>query len=176
LRAAVAAVARGLELIFSSGVDVALLLLEVSLEGERRLALALEIIGVVAHAVPSLIGTTSCVCLPHKVGTLLVIHYTSPGINAAGWDDGSTLERNMVLQRVLNELAWGGANRFLVGGLNSSYRRVLLVDVAAGQCGIIGTSMVVSAANGVERVNDIRLMGTGSTTVGTLSGTSVALN
>jgi hypothetical protein len=82
----------------------------------------------------------------------------------------------MVLQRVLNELAWRGANGFLVGGLNSSNGRVLLVDVAAGQCGIIGASMVVSRANSVERVNDIRLMGTGSTTMGTLSGTSVALN
>lgn len=142
---------RGLELIFPSRVDVALLLLEVSLEGERRLALALEIVRVVAlrhvsqvcqkqriyagcayHAVPSLIGTASCVCLPHKVGTLLVVHDTSPGVNSAGWDDGSALERNMVLQRILNELAWGSADGFLVGGLNSSYGRVLLVDVAAG--------------------------------------------
>jgi|SRR5688572_12327531 hypothetical protein len=46
--AAKTAVARGLELILARGVDVSLLVLHITLKGVRGLALALEVIGVVA--------------------------------------------------------------------------------------------------------------------------------
>lgn len=82
----------------------------------------------------------------------------------------------MVLKRVLDELLGSGADSLLVGGLYGSDRGVVLVNIATGKSGVVGASVVVSAANCVESVNDIGTVGAGATTVATLSCADVAPN
>ena len=109
------------------------------------------------YAGPALIGTAMGVRLPHEVGALVVVHDLAAHVRLAGRDGGRALQRDMALQRVGNVLAGRGAQSLEVGLADGGDGGVLLVEVAAGEGGVVGPAVVVGAADGVEGVNRVRL-------------------
>jgi hypothetical protein len=158
-----------------------LLLSGISLKCVGRFTLSLEVIRVVRlqdrlgrnkremvvvrsayQSLPALIGAARGVCIPHKVIAFLVVHNSatesaSAGFSHAWRDYRNALERRMALKGIVNVLLGRGAEGLHVRLLDGGYRGVLFVHVATGKSGVIRSAMVVSSADGVEGVDEIRL-------------------
>lgn len=128
------------------------------------------------NSIPPFVGATGGVRFPHKVCALVVLHELTAEIVRAAGHDGGSLKRDVQPQRVLDVLLGGGLYSLHVAVAHGGQRGVLLVQVARGQCGVIGAAMVVVTANSIKGVDGIGLRGGGAVTAvrGAVVGVAVS--
>lgn len=140
-----------------AGFSLSFTLLLIPLNRKRRLALALEIIRVVVDEIVAAVGAAGRVGFAHQISALLIDEDVTASVDAAAGDGGGTLERAVMDEGVLDELARGGAQGGHVGVADGLDGRVARVDVAAGERGVVRAVVVVGWADGVEKINGVSL-------------------
>lgn len=102
---------------------------------------------------PSLVGggVTVSGSLTHHIRAFFVVHDASGEIPHPGRDDGGSLQRDMLDQRILDILTGSSPKSLHVGVLDCFDGRILLVAVTGRQGGIVWAVMVVhEAASGAS--------------------------
>jgi hypothetical protein len=107
-----------------------------------------------------LVAGFSVEALAHHIRTLLVVVGTAETVRLAGWHNGDSVERLVLLKSVSNVLLRRGSECLGVGGLQCGDRRVLGISVACERGSVVWTFVVVgnTADSRIETINDIRAL------------------
>jgi hypothetical protein len=147
--------------------------LEGSLDCERRLALAFEIVWVVLlymvnvcslysiREASYLSGPTPVVrsWLALQIGSLLIIENSTKAIRHTRWDVSNAFQRAVSADCIVDVLTWGSPQCFLVRLAHRVDGRILDVLVASDVGSIVGTFVVVtSGTDGIEAVDYVRAL------------------
>jgi hypothetical protein len=147
-----------------------LVILQGLFDGERRLALALEVVWVVFlryvnkvltrknsrgtyHTRPSAVITSR---LSLQVSSLFIIENPSETISHPRWDNSNTLQRTMPLHSIDDVLPWGSPQGLFVRVLDRRERTVFGIPIASETGGIVRALVVVpTEACFVQTIDDV---------------------
>jgi hypothetical protein len=90
-----------------------------------------------------------------EVSTLLVIQNPPKAIGHAWWNVGNAFKRAVLCHCIQNIFPRCGPQCLLIGVLHSGNGTVLIAEVAGDVSGIIGALVVITAADGIETVNNV---------------------
>lgn len=148
-------------------------ILQGSLDGERWLALAFEIVWVVflypinmcsrqlALEVSYLSGPTPVVCswLTLQIGSLLIIENSTEAVGHTRWDVGNAFQRAMFRDGVVDVLARRSPQCLLVGFADRIDGCILDMLVASNACSVVWAFVVVaSGADCIESIDHVRAL------------------
>lgn len=150
-----------------------LVVLQGSLDGERWLALAFEIVWVVflypinmcsrqlALEVSYLSGPTPVVCswLTLQIGSLLIIENSTEAVGHTRWDVGNAFQRAMFRDGIVDVLARRSPQCLLVGFADRIDGCILDMLVASNACSVVWAFVVVaSGADCIESIDHVRAL------------------